>query len=65
MKCVTCWDFGDMAELGITGKRVRKKPKYLRDDEEEPGKGHRPVRPQGEHDLVLVRYGTVGYLVNW
>lgn len=26
-----------MAELGITGKRVRKKPKYLRDDEEEEG----------------------------
>ncbi|XP_067930300.1 INO80 complex subunit B-like isoform X2 [Watersipora subatra] len=24
-----------MAELGITGKRVRKKPKYLRDEEEE------------------------------
>ena len=26
-----------MAELGITGKRVRKKPKYLRDDEEDEG----------------------------
>ena len=24
-----------MADLGISGKRVRKKPKYLRDDEEE------------------------------
>ena len=28
-----------MADLGITGKRVRKKPKYLRDEEEEQPEG--------------------------
>mgnify|MGYP001791603858 CR=1 FL=1 len=28
-----------MADLGISGKRVRKKPKYLRDDEEEDEEG--------------------------
>lgn len=28
-----------MAELGVTGKRIRKKPKYLRDDDEEVDDG--------------------------